>query len=478
MAEFGIASRIVAPKIDPLAVAQQAQSIVGQGLQNRILGQQAGSKVSMGKAIGGAIDPATGQLDPNKVGKYYTDHPDESQFAPEALAAAQAQRQAQLVQHIAEQQLSQAELDTSAKENANAVQMGQGIQAGGDLSKEAIAAQGDKALPVLFKSPAAKTQWEAFKSELTDDPKQNAKLLQNFINIHGDISKAVGTVRDLNVGDKTLQVRNNPGTGETQVVGGVQLGRSPEAKATLVPVYDPQTQTTHMVPSGQVVGDAGSTAPKPMEVQAGPALGEADAAAGAVQQVTALRQRAERVPEVKAALTNIRDTVGGFTPGSKTNYIYGVKALAAQLGLAPPKVKDEVAAQEEFNKLATQFINQQVGQLGGTGTDAKLESARHGTPNEFMSKQGIQNVTGLMLGLEDAVTAKNAAWEKWQAAGNGPATYPRFVEQYNKLYDPRVFQSQYMDAKQKANMLAGMTKDEKAEFQKHWTTAKRFGWIK
>ena len=183
-------------------------------------------------------------------------------------------------------------------------------------------------------------------------------------------------------------------------------------------------------------------------------------------------------PEVKAALKNIRDTVGGFTPGSKTNYIYGAKALATQLGVATPQVKDEVAAQEEFNKLATQFINQQVGQLGGTGTDAKLESARHGTPNEFMSSQGIQNVTSLMMGLEDAVAAKNTAWEKWQAAGNGPASYPKFVEQYNKLYDPRVFQSQYMDAKQRATMLKGMTKDEQAEFRKNWTAAKKFGWIK
>jgi hypothetical protein len=147
------------------------------------------------------------------------------------------------------------------------------------------------------------------------------------------------------------------------------------------------------------------------------------------------------------------------------------------MGAKIPEVTEGVAGQEEFNKLATQFINAQVGALGGTGTDSKLDSAMKGTPNEFMSKMGIQNVTSLMLGLEDATAAKAAAWQKWLSSGKGAETYGQFQTQFNKLYDPRVFQAQYMTDKQRQLMLSSMTKDERAKYQNAFIFAQKAGWM-
>jgi len=210
-----------------------------------------------------------------------------------------------------------------------------------------------------------------------------------------------------------------------------------------------------------------------------PGVSEAAGAAaeGSARQAQGLMEAADRVPTNKAALTNIRDSLATFTPGPKANWTYMIGALAQQLGVAPPKVTEGIAGQEEFNKLATQFINAQVGALGGTGTDSKLESARHGSPNEFMSKLGVTNVTSLMLGLEDATAAKATAWQKWLSAGNGPDTYGKFQTQFNSLYDPRVFQAQYMNDAQKTAMLKGMNKDDRAKFEKAWTFAQKAGWL-
>ena len=74
-----------------------------------------------------------------------------------------------------------------------------------------------------------------------------------------------------------------------------------------------------------------------------------------------------------------------------------------------------------------------------------------------------------------AVTA--AAWQAFKQA-NGPQTYGQFSTQFNKSYDPRVFQSQYLDANERKKMLTGMTKDEQKTFLGAYRNALSSGWVK
>jgi hypothetical protein len=141
-----------------------------------------------------------------------------------------------------------------------------------------------------------------------------------------------------------------------------------------------------------------------------------------------------------AALLSMRDQLANFETGPAADKMAHLSSLAREFGLPAPISKEGVKATEEFNKLSTQIVLQQVAQLGGAGTDDKLAAGIKGNPSTYLSKQGNKAVTALMLGNEDAISAKNAAWQKWLASGKTPDSYGQFSTQFNRIYDPRVFQ--------------------------------------
>lgn len=474
MPDFTIASKIVPPTpINPLELIGKVQSVQGQQLQNRILGQNVAQTIAQRKAAQGAIDTTTGTFDPNRYMANLAGDENGSGVAPEAAIQAQQQRQAQLQAQIASQNLTQEQLKTSAVENANAVQIGQSIQGSKDYSKAGISNMLDTAAPTLFKSSHALQQLEAFKGLLTDDPAANAALVQKFVLQHGEVVKALGAISDVDAGGTKLQRRINPGTAEQEITSGITMGRGPESKASLVDVYDPVTKTTKKVPSGEIIGDS---APAAMHPQTGPALGEAEAAGGNVQQALALQNRASIVPQRRAALANIVNTLDKFNTGPKAAAIGTLKGLASQFGISTKGIDESKAAQDEFNKLASQIALDQWGALGGTGSNHQLETTMHANPNEVMSKMGIKNVAALLQGNEDAIGAQYDAWQKFKAV-HGPASYDQFQLGWNKYYDPRVFQAEHMAPKDRATMLASMTPEERKTFTRDQNIAQQAGWL-
>lgn len=479
--DASIPLRAIPAPYDPLATVGKVQGVQQGMLSNRLLGQQIGGKEALGQAITAATNPATGQTDWQKGLGLLAGDP-KGAFAVPELAAAVQDRQ------LKDLGISKAELELAGQRWSKV-----GDTAGSLLSAKDPLTR-DNVIKTLsdnlvgsgmFHDPQSIGMLTNFVQTLPNDDKGirdrlNQVYLQSGMTAER-IASLLGSPTNVDTGGNIVSQQVSPLTGEVTINGAIAKGRTPSEKAALVPVFNPETQTTELKTSGALVGDAAPGTNTGPVAQQGPALGEAEGAAGeaagAVQQSQALRVSAEKVPEVKAALTNIRDQLGKFQPGPKANWTYQLGALSQMLGVAPPKVTEGVAAQEEFNKLATQFINSQVGALGGSGTDAKLESARHGSPNEFMSKEGIVNVTNLMLGLNDALGAKNEAWQRWRDAGNGPETYGKFQTQFNKIYNPRVFQSVYMSDSQRQNMMSRMTKSEREQFHKDWVTAKAAGWL-
>lgn len=210
----------------------------------------------------------------------------------------------------------------------------------------------------------------------------------------------------------------------------------------------------------------------------------AEAAANA-SRANALRAAAAESPNVKGVLRNLEREVESFTPGPGADYKRIAKSFATSNLPLPESWKKEgaildpksIADQEGFNKLTYDLAQRQFAALGGTGTDAKLDSTMKTSPNEMMSKMGIKGVISLLKGNQDAIEAKAKALNAWRKAGNGPQTMPAFEEDFNSNFDPRVFQFKHMNIKDREKAIRAMTSEEQAEFAKNYRYAKEKKWV-
>lgn len=187
-----------------------------------------------------------------------------------------------------------------------------------------------------------------------------------------------------------------------------------------------------------------------------------------------LSNRAQAVPDNKAIYDNMNDILnsGDFSSGSVAQKL---RDSFKSVGLNP----QSVASQEEFSKLANMIGQKQFQAIGGTGTDAKLESGMSVSPNTALSNLGNKGIIALLKGNEDAIQIKNNEWQKYKAAnGNDPTTYQTFSQQFNQQYDPRVFQAQYLSPTERSRFLSGMAPTEKAQYLKDYQIAGQNGWIK
>jgi hypothetical protein len=196
------------------------------------------------------------------------------------------------------------------------------------------------------------------------------------------------------------------------------------------------------------------------------------------QLVTAANQ----VPQTKGILDNLDRTLADFTPGPGADYRRIGKALANTI--IPDSLKDKlgfdpksIASQEEFNKLGYQLAQNQFQALGGTGTDAKLDSARSTSPNEFISAVGNKNIISLLKGNNDALQVKAREWNKWKAA-NGEDSYAAFSDDFNQHFNPRVFQFQYVPKGNRQSWYKSMAPADRREFEDAADYAISKKWIK
>jgi hypothetical protein len=197
-------------------------------------------------------------------------------------------------------------------------------------------------------------------------------------------------------------------------------------------------------------------------------------------QGAALQQAADSVPQQKAILGNLEAQLRNFTSGPNAQWARVAQAFVntplQAMGFAGFNPK-AIASQEEFNKQAANLAQAQFQALGGTGTDAKLDSAMHTSPSEALSKQGNQNIINLLKGNADAIAVKNREWQAYLGDGHTPADYGKFSTEFNRQYDPRVFQAQYMSRQQRNELLNGMSKTEQAQFKRSYQSAVEKGWI-
>lgn len=197
-------------------------------------------------------------------------------------------------------------------------------------------------------------------------------------------------------------------------------------------------------------------------------------------QAMNLQKAAATVPQQKALLGNMESKLGDFSSGPGSS---AWKQLAAGVQRVYGGNAQSIASQEDFNKMAGMIAQQQFQSLGGTGTDAKLDSAMSTSPNSALSGRGNKEIIHMLKGNADALSAMNSEWQQAQlpvnAGGMGqtPQDFGKFQAQFNRQYDPRAFQLQYMNPSERKQMLTGMAPSEKATFKNAVNTAVDKGWI-
>lgn len=270
----------------------------------------------------------------------------------------------------------------------------------------------------------------------------------------------IHSLGDMKPGLPPTTTKYNPATKQMEYVGGPGANDLPPGTAKPISAGD-------------------LTAPQPKGgIPSAPPLGASTAADVSAQsnadQAMSLQKSASTVPQQKALLGNMESKLDDFTsgPGAET-----WKNIAAGVQRIYGGQSQGVASNEDFNKMAAMIAQTQFQALGGTGTDAKLDSAVHTSPNDFLSKRGNKEIIHLLKGNADAISVMNDEWQKAQQKGMGPEDYGRFVNQFNKTYDPRAFQLQYMTPKERSSILGGMSDAEKTRFRGAVNMAVENQWI-
>jgi hypothetical protein len=196
-----------------------------------------------------------------------------------------------------------------------------------------------------------------------------------------------------------------------------------------------------------IYGPGLSTAPPP------PGTMEAatTAAQGATQRQQTLVAQASQATNQIGLLNQLQSDLQQVQTGVGSNSIGFLRQIANRWNIEPQALDTSTAqaAQESFNKVASQIAGAQMGVLGGP-SDARQDLASHMNPTLANSKLGNERVIQMLIGNQQAIQVMN---REWGATGQSPAGFDNWRDEtflaphdftsegntYSGRYDPRVF---------------------------------------
>lgn len=447
---------------NPLQVLSTLQSLRTSGLENQLLQRTMAAKQALGTAAQGATG-ADGSFDPNAYTTAVKADPNAAFAAPEAVAFAQEQRQAQLAQHVAQ-------IELGMKQNAFMVnQLGSLADKPGVTGKDIASLAGTLVQNGIIDAKMAATELQGMPTDPTKLPdylrglqkramESGAQIALYHQKVMTDLGGTIAPVNTAPLGQQEpLAKTMSPGEAATPVQGPVDASGAPT-----------------VMPKGQFASVSG---PIKVGLSPGQTSAQGTMGTGNAQEAMALQQTANQAPDMKAALANMTGDLGQFAtgPGSagRNHFMAAVNSMFGGGFDA-----ERVASQEGFDKLAAQVASRQRQALGLSGTDLQTSMIAHASPGSELSSLGNKTQIAIIKGNADAIATKNQLWQRYQQNGNGAETYGQWSSVINKHLDPLVFQYQYMTDPQKKALVGAMSPAEKQNFTSHLDMAIHNGWVK
>jgi hypothetical protein len=447
------------PPQNPLAMMSQVAGLQGQLQQNQLRAKTMAATQAQGEADAAATS-ADGTYDPKASLAALAQNSNGTYAMHQAGIDAQAMQQAQLAQHVQQVELG-------IKQQGFMTQQLGSLADTPNVNGKQVAdlAAGFVKNGLLDAKTAA--------TELAAMPMDETRLPQY---LQGLQKRSMDAEQQLQLYHQNLLVNTGPTTATMNVAplanqAPVTMGMSPSDANT--PVAGPQNSDGS--PTTILKGDRAQIH-TPVTVGVGPSATAAGSVSGAsnANQGVDLQKTADTMPDVKSMLGNMAGDLKDFTSGPGSHSWKNFRAGAIRMGV--PVDENTVASQENFTKLATQMAQRQFSILGH-GSDQTLQSAMNANPNEAISKLGNQRIIEMLKGNADAITFKNKLWQSWLAANHGSDTYGQFSNSFNKHFDPRAFQFQYMSPDEQGKAISGMSPAEVSKFRDDYNFAVAAGGI-
>lgn len=481
-----IASQLQLP--DYSRVASGVTGLIGlQGnlLQQQALRQGIAANTETSRALQGAIDPNTGEIDMAKFANAMKDSP-YAYNIPEMAAKVQNLANAQLTNQNTRLEVAKKQLDYFDS------QLGGLVQKGGNVTPQDVVQVLSRGVSQGMIPVNIATQ---YASEIPSDPaKIQDWVRQHWTSLQG-AKEQLGLLpqgQTLDTGGQQLFVNRDPVTGKITTSAVVSKTLTPGEASANVEFIDPTTGNKYVMTKEQQLAylkngqlPNGQTAPAQsggytgrLNSQTGVPAGALPTALGPAQQASMTAgATAQAEGSAKAAqdlanstadapmrinlLQQARDALPSITTGPGTewrnnaasliNSTPALGAMARAAGLDPNNIKNY----DEFKKIMTQYGNSVSAGLG-TGTDSRLNAALTGNPNVGISNLANDEILTKTIAAEKMRQAQSYAF---QNSGLTPDKFNQWRTQWNKEVNPDAFVFASMSPEQRQAFIQRKTKD-------------------
>lgn len=475
----------------------QALGTAGDAIKLSSASQQLAANRAISQAYSQAVDPATGQVDFEKL---------------QALAAQNGAGAflPQFMGQIAQQRNQQLQYDTGKLNNALTQQTNirntiGSLMAEPGFGKEDMSGAITQKVVDAVQSGLLPTDQAA--RELLSIPKDAAAqagwVRQHFLNaLSGEakIRALLPQTQVINSGGQQNVVAVNPMTGQGLVTGTIQNTLSPEGAAANVDVIDPKTGAHYVITKQQQLNAQGGTPqgapgmsgytgrPAQQETPAGLPAGALPTKLGPTQESAMSAAGAEQGGQSSKAAQALHDSVAdaavrinwleeakhaldGLNTGPGSDWRNNAASFINSLGpntlakVAPGVDPNDIKNYDEFKKIMANYASL-VSSGSGTGTDARLNQAITGNANPGISTLANQDIIVKTLAAEKYRQAEDYAWQNTIDKESGqplavvhPERFNQWQSQWNKSVSPDSFAFAAMTPEQRQSFIARKTKD-------------------
>ncbi|CAG4900854.1 hypothetical protein LMG31841_02925 [Paraburkholderia saeva] len=468
-----------APQIGLQSLQQPIQTAQGL-LALRQNSMQLNANQAISQAYAQSVDPATGQVDFNKLQTLASQN-GAGAFLPQFMG------------QIAQQRNSQLQYDTGKLELA--LKQQQGIRGMiGSLAVDPDMGKADMSTKIAGQISDAVNagllpldQGIREIKSIPGDAQGQASWIQNHLinSLSGEakIQALMPKLSAVNTGGQTQLVAQNPLTGAPSVAGTLNNTLTPEAAASRISAVGPNGEPG-TVPLGSTVGQGGGQGyTGRMNPQGGaqgtpgapggflatgltPAASAAQSAQGSTSNAAAqqLHDAAADVPMRLNLLEQARDALSGINTGPGTDWRNQAKSFFN--ALAPDVAKQigftgDVQNYDEFKKILTNYASSVSGSLG-TGTDARLNAAVTGNANPGISKLANEDILAKTMAAEKMRAAQDYAF---QNSGLTTDKFNQWQSQWNKAVNPDAFAFTSMSPAQQQAFIARQSPTQLTKFK-------------